>query len=68
MLYGLFRIMFLGIVFTPIFLIMKKRRLIKTKLIALMFWVLAVMVCTPLMLLPVENLVISFKSPENVFR
>ncbi len=68
MFYGILRIIFWGVIFTLIFVNMGKRKLIQTKIIVVIFWGLAVIICSISFLIPVENYVLSFESPRSVLK
>lgn len=65
MLYGLFRIIFGGIVFTISLLVLKRTRFFNKKIVFLTLILYAIIISV-FALFPVENLFISFKTPENV--
>jgi hypothetical protein len=68
MLYGIFRIIFWGIVFSlAYFLLMKKTKTARRKIVAILTLVLCMIFGSVSALLPAENLFIKFKTPEDVF-
>jgi len=64
---GVFRIIFWGIISTIVFLIIKKLKIIRKKLnftlSIILFTILYLLSC----LFPIENLLVNFKSPEDIF-
>ena len=68
MLFGIFRIVFGAIVFiSAIFLIKRNKSIVRKKLYMIITLILCVVFCSVLSLFPVENIFITFDSPENVF-
>lgn len=67
MFFGISRVVIVGIVFLFIFLIAKKRNVVKFKIVVSLALILCVVLCSLSFLFPVENLFIRFKSPESVF-
>jgi len=67
MLYALVRIIIWGCVFAVAYYqIIKKSKIIKKRRVAILSFVLCLLLCSLTGYLPVENLFISFKTPESV--
>ena len=67
MLYGLFRIVLFFIIFLIIFILMRKSNTFRKKRNIIVSLILCIIVCAISFLIPIENLVIHFKSPQDVF-
>ena len=68
MFYGIFRIVFWGIVFVSTIIIIKKRNLKSKKRAVIILIISCMVLCSLSFLLPIENLFVNFKSSEDVFR
>lgn len=67
MLYVIIRIIFFTIVFAATFVLIKRSKIVRKKLVAILSLVLCMVICSASYLLPVENLFINFKTPQGVF-
>lgn len=67
MLYGIFRIVFWGIIFAVVFFwTIKKSKIVRKKLAVILTLVVCMALGSVSALFPVENLFVNFKSPTNV--
>ena len=69
MLYALFRIIFWAIVFLTVYsFCIRTKRVVNKRRFGVLTLVLCAVLCSVTGLIPVENLIISFESPEDVLR
>lgn len=68
MLFEIFRIVFWGVIIASAIIILKKRKAKSKIRITIISIILYMVLCSLSFLLPIENLFINFKSPEDVFR
>lgn len=68
MLYGIMRYVLGVVVFAIVFLLIKKSRISKKKSAYLISLIIITILTTLLYFIPIENLFISFSSPENAFK
>jgi hypothetical protein len=67
MMYGIIRIVFWGSFAVLTLFFIKKRNLNKEKLAVILTIVLSMILCSASFLFPIENTIISFKTPQDVF-
>lgn len=66
--YGLVRILFFAILFILVFILIKRTKVAKKRLIMAVVLVICIAAGAASALLPVENLFVNFKSPEAVYK
>ena len=68
MLYTTIRIMIFFIIFIVLFVKIRRTKIVKKKLVTVLLLLFCVVFCSVSYFVPVENLFVNFKSPQDVFK